>query len=552
MFKSCVLFIPSLCLFIALYTTTLPAKSISYESYNFAQYLKQQLDQSENGELSIDKNNITMVKIISDFYQQNSYQLAWKEQNIVQYLLKVIDDSAQLGLSPDDYHVQAIKQHLTTQMDDSIKRRVQADILMMDAFLRLVYHMRFGKVIDNEMESQWNERREFLSNVPVTKIKQVISSEQNMQQFFSQLSDLGGFYKALIKALAYYQKIEQEGGWQQIPDGKMIKPEMQDQRLSLVKARLYSNDFLTSNDSSLIYDMSVVDAVKQFQSHYNLKIDGIIGKNTLEQMNMPIAQRIEQIKANLERVRWIRDNMANEFVLVNIASYKIYYVRNKQLLWQSKVQVGKNYRKTPVLNDEIEYIVLNPTWTVPPTILEKDILPKIKQDPTFLQKKNMYVIDLKGNVIDESTINWSSMTAKNFPYMLRQKAGPKNALGQVKIMFPNKHLVYLHDTPNQSLFNKTDRAFSSGCIRVEKPFELVELLLKDNSQWNPSRLKTALMSGYLKHIRLPTNVPVLLLYFTAVVGENGQIKFFKDIYNWDKKIIEGLKQPFQLVLSDKN
>jgi len=327
---------------------------------------------------------------------------------------------------------------------------------------------------------------------------------------------------------------------------------LQDQRLSLVKARLYSNDFLTSNDSSLIYDMSVVDAVKQFQSHYNLKIDGIIGKNTLEQMNMPIAQRIEQIKANLERVRWIRDNMANEFVLVNIASYKIYYVRNKQLLWQSKVQVGKNYRKTPVLNDEIEYIVLNPTWTVPPTILEKDILPKIKQDPTFLQKKNMYVIDLKGNVIDESTINWSSMTAKNFPYMLRQKAGPKNALGQVKIMFPNKHLVYLHDTPNQSLFNKTDRAFSSGCIRVEKPFELVELLLKDNSQWNPSRLKTALMSGYLKHIRLPTNVPVLLLYFTAVVGENGQIKFFKDIYNWDKKIIEGLKQPFQLVLSDKN
>jgi len=551
MFKSYGFLIPSLCLFIVLYTT-LPAKSISYGSHNYAQYLRQQLDQSENGELSIDKNNITMVKIISDFYQQNSYQLAWKEQNIVQYLLKVIDDSAQLGLSPDDYHAQAIKQHLTTQMDDSIKRRVQADILMMDAFLRLVYHMRFGKVIDNEMESQWNERREFLSNVPVTKIKQVISSEQNMQQFFSQLSDLGGFYKALIKALAYYQKIEQEGGWQQIPDGKMIKPEMQDQRLSLVKARLYSNDFLTSNDSSLIYDMSVVDAVKQFQSHYNLKIDGIIGKNTLEQMNMPIAQRIEQIKANLERVRWIRDNMANEFVLVNIASYKIYYVRNKQLLWQSKVQVGKNYRKTPVLNDEIEYIVLNPTWTVPPTILEKDILPKIKQDPTFLQKKNMYVIDLKGNVIDESTINWSSMTAKNFPYMLRQKAGPKNALGQVKIMFPNKHLVYLHDTPNQSLFNKTDRAFSSGCIRVEKPFELVELLLKDNSQWNPSRLKTALMSGYLKHIRLPTNVPVLLLYFTAVVGENGQIKFFKDIYNWDKKIIEGLKQPFQLVLSDKN
>jgi L,D-transpeptidase YcbB len=551
MFKSFGFFIPFLCLFIVLHTT-LPAKSISYDSHNYTQYLKQQLDQSENGELSIDKNNITMVKIISDFYQQNSYQLAWKEQTMIQRLLKAIDDSAQLGLSPNDYHAQAIKQNQTTQMDDSIKQRVQADILMTDAFLRLVYHMRFGKVIANEMEQHGNLMREFLNNDPVTKIKQVLSSEQNLHQFFNQLTDLGVLYKALIKALAYYQKIEQEGGWQQIPEGKMIKPEMQDQRLSLIKARLHSNGFLTSNDGCLIYDESAVDAVKQFQSHYNLKVDGIIGKNTLEQMNMSITQRIEQIKANLERVRWIRHNMTNEFVLVNIAGYKIYYVRNNQLLWQSKVQVGKNYRKTPILRDEIEYIVLNPTWTIPPTILEKDILPKIKQDPTYLQKKNMNVIDLKGNVIDDSTIDWSSMTAKKFPHMIRQKAGPNNALGRVKIMFPNKHLVYLHDTPNKSLFNKTDRAFSSGCIRVEKPFELVELLLKNNSQWSQSRLKTALMSGYLRHINLPENVPVLLLYFTAVLGENGQIKFFKDIYNWDKKIIEGLKQPFQLMISDKS
>ena len=194
--------------------------------------------------------------------------------------------------------------------------------------------------------------------------------------------------------------------------------------------------------------------------------------------------------------------------------------------------------------------MFNPTWTVPPTILAKDILPKLKKDPGYLQSKNMNVIDSSGNIIDSSQIDWSTMTPRAFPYMIRQESGPTNALGRVKFMFPNKHMVYLHDTPSKGNFERAERAFSSGCIRVENPFELVELLLKDSNEWNSARFDEILASGKLRNVKLPVKVPVLLLYFTAQLSEEGQVMFYKDIYHRDNKIIAGLKNPFHLVLPD--
>ena len=243
--------------------------------------------------------------------------------------------------------------------------------------------------------------------------------------------------------------------------------------------------------------------------------------------------------------------MDDEFVLVNVAGFKVYYFRDNQLIWDAKVQVGTDYRKTPIFRDDIEYIAFNPTWTIPPTILSKDILPKLRKDPGYLQKKNMNVIDSKGNIIDKNKINWSEMTIKNFPYMIRQEPGPNNALGRVKMMFPNKHLVYLHDTPSKALFERTDRAFSSGCIRVERPFELVELLLNDKNKWNQSSFDQVLDRGKLQNVKLSKTVPVFVLYFTTITDENGQLTFYKDVYGRDEKIIKGLTQAFKLVIPNK-
>jgi murein L,D-transpeptidase YcbB/YkuD len=223
----------------------------------------------------------------------------------------------------------------------------------------------------------------------------------------------------------------------------------------------------------------------------------------------------------------------------------VFVYKNDGIIWRSRVQVGKPYRQTPVFKSLITYLELNPTWTVPPGILAKDILPAVKKDPNYLKDRNIRVIDRTGKVINQDTIDWSKYSGRNFPYRLRQDPGPGNALGLIKIMFPNDHLVYIHDTPSKSLFKRAERAFSSGCIRTEKPFELAEIILNDPDKWNQESFKRILDSGQTQKIRLPKPFPVLLFYWTAAVEPDGRVRFKKDPYKRDVKVLEGLNGEFK-------
>ena len=521
--------------------------------------LQQQLQNSEDNRLMFGQSEIAVLGMVKNTYQYNNYQLLWQKQSMIDILLKAIDESEQLGLVPEDYHRDDLNsrlknRHLKKGLQQAEVEQAQLDIILTDALLRLAYHMNFGKVVPGTLDPDWNLRREFLTKDPVAKLNYALGSEKKLSKFLEQSNGYGILYEGLINALAQYRQIEQEGGWKSVPSGVLLKPGMQDSRIPLIKARLQVTGDLENNKieaSNHDYDALVEAGVKQFQQRHNLEVDGVIGKGTLKQMNVPVESRIEQIISNLERIRWVKRNLGDEFVLVNIAGFRVYYFQDNKLVWTARAQVGKDYRKTPIFRDDINYLVFNPTWTVPPTILSKDVLPALKKDPGYLQKKNMNVVDLKGKVIDASNINWSTMTAKKFPYMIRQEPGPSNALGRVKIMFPNKHQVYLHDTPSKSKFKRAERAFSSGCIRIENPFELVELLLKDSNKWNQTSFDKILATGKLKNVKLPEKVPVLLLYFTAQIDENGRVIFYKDIYNRDDKIIQGLKKPFQLVIPDQ-
>lgn len=532
----------------------------SFELTSKQKILQQQLQSSDNGRLMFGQSEIAFIDMIKNIYQYNGYQLLWQKQSMVDTLLQAIKNSEQLGLVPGDYHLvelteQTKKNFMTTLLGESDAASAQLDILLTDALLRLTYHLNLGKVVPDTLDPDWNLRRQFLTRDPVAKISYTLKSEKNLNHFLEQSIDQGGLYNGLIKALADYRQIKENGGWETIASGAVIKPGMQDSRIPSLRARLQVSGDLnkkTIDTTDNRYSEQVEMGVKQFQKRHNLDVDGVIGKGTLEQMNVSVEHRIDQIRSNLERIRWVKRNLGDEFVLVNIAGFKVYYVQDNKVVWASRAQVGKDYRKTPVFRDDINYLVFNPTWTVPPTILRKDILPKLRKDPGYLQKKNMNVVDSKGKVVDSSKIDWSTMTAGKFPYMIRQEPGPSNALGRVKIMFPNKHLVYLHDTPSKSKFKRAERAFSSGCIRVENPFELVELLLKDSNKWNKDSFEQILATGKLKNVNLPVKVPVLLLYFTAQVDENGQLIFYKDIYNRDEKIINGLKKPFQLVMPEQN
>ncbi|HXZ86170.1 MAG TPA: L,D-transpeptidase family protein, partial [Myxococcota bacterium] len=214
--------------------------------------------------------------------------------------------------------------------------------------------------------------------------------------------------------------------------------------------------------------------------------------------------------------------------------------------WSARAQVGKPYRATPIFRAEMSYLVLNPTWTVPSGIFAKDVLPQQKRDPGTLARKGLEVVDAQGHVVPTGSIDWSTVTPRNFRYMLRQPAGPTNALGRVKFMFPNTHSVYLHDTPSKDLFERHHRAFSSGCIRIENPLELAGLLLEGQAGWDRVALDAAVATGKTRTVTLKKRVPVLLLYWTAWVDRGGALQLRRDLYGRDAKVAAGLDRPFRV------
>jgi L,D-transpeptidase YcbB len=331
-----------------------------------------------------------------------------------------------------------------------------------------------------------------------------------------------------------------------VPAGATLKFGVTDDRVPALRKRLsISGDLQGTPIASAFFDEQLEKAVKHFQRRHRLKVDGAVGANTLEALNIPVEARIDQIRVNLDRARWVLHAIGGKFVLVDIAGFQAYFFKEDGIIWESRVQVGRPYRRTPVFRSDIEYLVFNPTWTVPPGILRKDILPAVKKNPNYLKERNISVIDRQGNIINQDTIDWSQYPKRGFPYMLRQDPGPSNALGLIKIMFPNEHLVYLHDTPSRSLFESENRTFSSGCIRVEKPFELAELLLGNPVKWNQESFNAVIASKKPHTTILPEHIPVLLLYWTVAVDQDGEVHFKKDPYNRDRAVLEGLKEEFK-------
>jgi murein L,D-transpeptidase YcbB/YkuD len=331
-----------------------------------------------------------------------------------------------------------------------------------------------------------------------------------------------------------------------VPEGPTLKKEMTDSRVLLLRKRLsITGDLEADALNSEHFDDPLEQAVIRFQNRHHLTADGAVGKQTLATLNVPVEDRVDQIKINLERARWVLHAISGEFVIVDIAGFEIFVYKDDRFLWTSRVQVGRPFRRTPVFKSEIKYLELNPTWTVPPGILAKDILPAVKKDPNYLKDRNIKVIDRNGKVVNQDSIDWSKYTGPNFPYRLRQDPGPINALGLIKIMFPNQHLVYIHDTPSKSLFERADRTFSSGCIRTEKPFELAEILLDHPDKWNPESFKQIIDSGRTQSITLPKPVPVLLFYWTVSVRPDGTVRFKRDPYQRDAGVLEGLNGGFK-------
>ncbi len=491
--------------------------------------------------------------VLPAFYEQRLFRPAWvTDQHISPMafeLLAALESAPENGLHPSDYHYERIKTlmeevnwHYNVKLNTPmINRLLELELLLTDAFMIYGSHLLNGKVDPITIDAEWiASRKEFDFAGYLEKALQ----SGSIRQALDKLLPLHPGYNALREALALYRKLDADGGWPTIPDGPKLEKGVSDPRVILLRQRLtITGDYKGEVTSDSLFDDALENAVRKFQRRHGLDIDGVVGKGTLEVMNISAAERVNMIIANLERWRWLPVNLGKKYVLVNIADFSLAVFEDEITVMDMRVIVGRDYRRTPVFSGKITYLVFCPYWHVPPTIAVQDILPQVKKDPGYLKRQNIKVFEGWGadsREIDPATVDWHKINANNFRFRFRQDPGPNNALGKVKFMFPNQFNVYLHDTPARELFSRTVRTFSSGCIRLEKPVELAEYLLKGTPLGNRTAINEIIAKWQEKTVRLPEAVPIHLLYWTAWQTDDGTVHFRKDIYNRDIPLINAL------------
>jgi murein L,D-transpeptidase YcbB/YkuD len=496
-------------------------------------------------------------RLLPEIYENREFTPTWRTLAQIDSLLVMLDESYLEGLDPADYHAAALRRVRAsiTELDAlPAKERAELDLLLTDSVVRLGYHLRFGKVDATKLDPNWTSTRELLDEDPAITIQAAIDAP-SLREFAARVIPRVFLYDRFKAALAQYRVLEANGGWPTVPAGPTLKAGMDDPRVSVLAARLAVTGDLAAPDAAnavagtavdsagtaTLYDETLAEAVQRFQQRHGLAADGVVGAATLAALNVPVESRIAQLRANLERARWVFYDPSSEFLVVNIAGFQLYLIRRGEVVWRTRVQVGRPYRQTPIFRAEMKYLVVNPTWTVPPTIFRNDIVPEQRRNPGYLASRNIDLFDQAGAAVDPAAVDWS---ARSLPYRLVQRPGPDNALGRIKFMFPNEHAVYLHETPSRDLFSRDNRAFSSGCIRVEYPLELAEQLL--GGPRARERLDALIASGRTETVFLEKPMPVMLLYWTAEVDAAGRVSFFPDVYERDAAVSAALARPFEV------
>jgi murein L,D-transpeptidase YcbB/YkuD len=449
-------------------------------------------------------------------------------------LLAVLRNANADGLDPNDYYVRQLGE-LIEQSD--VRSLARLDLLLTRAFMDYGRDLSAGRVAPDSVDKEIH-----LNPAPVDAGKLIHGAEgaDNIGPYAVSLAPQTDEYARLVAMLAEYREIAAQGGWPSVPDGETLKPGMDDPRISALRMYLSEvGDYLGDPDvASTLFDDELVEAVKIFQARHGIDVDGAVGPATLEAINTPIEDRIATMELNLERRRWMKDDLGERYVFVNLADQFLKVVDDGRTIHEAKLVVGKPYLRTPVFDETMKYVVINPDWTVPSSIARNEYLPKLKKSAGALEAQNIRVY--AGNdQISPYSINWPAISKSNFRYTLRQDPGPGNALGVIKFMFPNKFSIYLHDTPSKGLFARSSRTFSHGCMRVQNPIELGEVILGTQG-WSTDRIRKVVASGKKTVVNLETPLPVHVTYLTAWVNKDGMVHFRNDVYGRDKRLKDGI------------
>ncbi|CTQ61767.1 L,D-transpeptidase family protein [Roseibium album] len=477
---------------------------------------------------------------LQQYYEHRVFAPVWFDQTGVKedahLAIAAMAGANEHALNPNNYGPLELAQQ--TETAKTPEEWARFDLELSRQFLRYATHLSSGRVQPNKINKALNlfpdrpEPKSFFENA-----EQAV----DFSAFLDSLPPQSDNYARLKRRLAQYREKAEAGGFTSVPDGDVLKPGMTDARIPFLRERLIEEDIqIASNHSGDIYDGDLVEAVKTFQDHHGLATDGVIGKNTLARLNVPIQDKLIQMELNMERRRWMRDDLGDFYVFVNLADQNLKVVRDGKTVHTTRVVVGKPYHATPVFSDQLEYVEINPFWNVPYSIATKEYLPKLKQNPSALSSKKIRVFQ-DDSEIAPTRVAWNSYSGGNFPFRLRQDPGDGNALGRIKFMFPNEFNIYIHDTPSKSLFSRAERAYSHGCIRASNPFALADILLADNNStaghWEQIR-----DSGKRTVIKPRVPVEVHLTYLTAWMNKDGSTHFRKDIYDRDDVLLKALRR----------
>lgn len=533
---------------------------------------------------------------LKDFYAERNFQpvylKSYEEKNFIDSMLIIIKNAIEHGLNPEEYHLSLISTYFHKSIDtlnnpDRLNLLADSELLLADAILKYAWHMRYGVVNPKDLLPD-----NYYLPVPDSSKRDLFEPfrENNIVQYLYSIQPKSKNYKGLEAALIRFRAFKNLK-WEVIPPvNKKIEPGDSNPDIKLIANRLIKLGFLDSSkvkpgDIS-IYDSLLLEPVKKFQRLNGLNEDGVIGKNTIEKLNITPEDYIKKIKVNLERLRWIDYSDTSRYIVVNIPDFRLHAVENKKELFNIKVCIGRKrpanfekqlkvYKKTKRLRDrpddwetpcmygEISNLILNPAWDVPPNIIREEILAGLRKDSSYLFDKNFKVYK-DGAEINYKDVKLKELASDNIPYKIVQEPGEGNALGKIKFIFKNPFGIYLHDTPSRVPFSLSNRAVSHGCIRVEKPLILADYLLKNNSKWNIDFLKieigqkvddkSKIFEYYNKRRELRKNggfgkstevildkgIPLLVDYHTSWVDDNGEINFRDDVYDQDKILIEYL------------
>ena len=498
---------------------------------------------------------------VKTFYESSNDSLAWvadgRPTSQALAATAALEQADQVGLDPADYDGPRWKDRIAALsaggQDASEDARVRFDLALTISMMRYIFEVQFGRVKPTRVHLGGDDAPGKFDS-PRYLRDQIINSN-DVAAALSQLEPPYILYRRTEEVLRkYMQMASQDDGEQLPPPAKKKTIEPGDTYAGVARlVRLLKlvgdlpPDAAGAPDSTL-YKGPVVDAMKRFQERHGLEPDGRIGKDTLDQLNTPLSARVRQLQFTLERWRWAPRVYDPPPILVNIPEFILRgFGKGETVELTMRVVVGRSYRAhTPVFSQEMSYLVFRPYWNVPLAIQRGELVPKIKKDPDYLSKNELEVVDQHGNVVTASAVSDDQLAKLNSGALsIRQRPGPKNSLGLAKFVFPNEHNVYLHSTPAQELFSRTRRDFSHGCIRVEDPAVLAEWILQGNKNWPKDKIVEAMNNGPdSQQVNLPQKRPVVIIYATAVVQPDGEVKFFQDIYGHDARLEKALARGY--------